>query len=527
MCRLIHKDVKKQIAPGLPVGWNFASGIGSGVTLISPCGHEYNSVQTALDRCRGQVKDVEAAKVEFEAHVGGSLLWKDDSHVLVGKEYCQEWTDVRGMNKIIYGKITSCERDSLDENHSIFTVTYNEESIIGVARMRPFGEWNIEPTSTMSLEWALGGCLTYTSKHESFVIEEPLASVPSRRWLTPDMRTEELVMGPDGNELPRLILVWNAYQLVFSVGPSTVPNAGFGVFVQCSSLVPTCNSLILRRGEMLDLGVYAPFRQEDLKEECVFLVKNFIMGLKCEEWTFEAGPTRMSSQFDITDDWTGDLHSIAAQHIPAYVNECPIEEKPLVHAEHDPEGVVHYMLGARISDLTIPADGSMLELFINYGPNYESVRIRKNYSFLPPENQQSHAKSVHQENAEYLEEISGYQRAEVTSCMKFVSKIVETGTLPEEFLLNALCVAVALRHRGRVLMDGIGACSRLSVGFSEVVEQFHAVVATLLARKTDPILSELGAAGQDVPFLSELSSAVMKDSAPSEVQRIVSLFNRC
>ncbi|KAI2511077.1 hypothetical protein MHU86_3389 [Fragilaria crotonensis] len=168
----------------------------------------------------------------------------------------------------------------------------------------------------------------------------------------------------------------------------------------------------------------------------------------------------------------------------------------------------------------------MVELFINYGPEYESVRIRKNY-FLPASKQQSQVKSVHQENAEYLEEISGYRRAEVTSCMKFVSKIVETGTLPDEFLLNALCVAVALRHRGRVLLlEGIGTCSPLPVEFSEVVKQFHAVVATILVRMNDPVLSDLEAVGPDVVFLSELACAVMKGSPPSEVRRIVSLFDK-
>ena len=207
------------------------------------------------------------------------------------------------------------------------------------------------------------------------------------------MRTEELVYGSDGKKLPRLILVWTSYQLLFTVGPSTIPNAGLGVFVQCTSLVPARTHLRLKKGEMLDLGVYAPFRKEDVKEECVFLVKNFIMGLKCEEWTFDAGPTQVSYQFDITDDWTGELHDLAAQHIPAYVNESNMESLPSVHAEHDPEGVVHYLLGGRTNDLILPADGSKVELFINYGPKYERVRIRKNYSFLPPAQQLSAVKS--------------------------------------------------------------------------------------------------------------------------------------
>ena len=522
MCRLIQKRLKKQRAPGLPKGWTFASGIGPNVTLISPRGVEYFSSKHALDSCGVQIQDVNASMVEFETYVGGSILWKDDAHFLVGKEYCHEWTDVQSRNKVIYGMITCCERERCCGDYASFTVTYNKESIKSVVRMRTFCGWNIEPTAKMSLDWALGGHLSYVAKHEASIIEEPFRSTPIRQWLTPDMRTEELVYGSDGKKLPRLILVWTSYQLLFTVGPSTIPNAGLGVFVQCTSLVPARTHLRLKKGEMLDLGVYAPFRKEDVKEECVFLVKNFIMGLKCEEWTFDAGPTQVSYQFDITDDWTGELHDLAAQHIPAYVNESNMESLPSVHAEHDPEGVVHYLLGGRTNDLILPADGSKVELFINYGPKYERVRIRKNYSFLPPAQQLSAVKSVHQENAEYLEEIAGFKGSEVTSCMEFVTKIVENGTLPDEFRLNALCVSVALRYRGRMLL--IGGNPFLSVEISDVVKQFKTVIDTLLARENDHLLLMLEGYGGGVSLLRELACFVMQDIPREEVLRIVDLF---
>ncbi|KAI2500919.1 hypothetical protein MHU86_13526 [Fragilaria crotonensis] len=439
MCGFINKDLKKQPAPGFPPGWMFATGTGHILTIIAPCGDEFHSFEQALNRCRGEIQDAKAAQVEFETHVGGSLLWNDDGHFLVGKEYYHEWTDADGRKKVIYGSITGCERDKLDKDYLWFTVTYNDESFDDIVKSKPSYELDFKPIKRMSLEWALGGYLAYASKHGSSLLKDSAVSSSVRRWLTPDMRIEDVVPGPGGKEMPRLTLVWNGFRLVFSVRQSTILNAGLGVFVQCTSLVPLRTSLKLRKGEMLDLGVYAPLRKEDLKEECVFLVKNFIMGLKCEEWTFDAGQTPASHQLDITDDWTGELHEIAARRILPYMNECKVKDNPSVYAAHDPEGVLHYMLDARVSDLTLPADGSMVELFINYGPKYERIRIRRNYSFLPAAEQLSHAKSVHQENAEYLEEISGYQGPEVTCCVEFVSKIVKTGALPDEFLLNALC----------------------------------------------------------------------------------------
>ena len=528
MCRRIHKDFKKQSAPGLPEGWTFASGIGPNVTLISPTGDEFDSFQDALDRCSVAIDNIDEAMFEFETFLGGSIPWNDYSHFLVGKEYCHEWTDVHSRNKVIYGMITLCNRDKLDESYALFTVKYNDDSFDDIVKARPSRDLDMELTTTMSLEWALGGYLSYVAKHESpHVLEEPLLSTtPCRRWLTPDMRTEELVvMGSNGKKLPRLTLVWNAFRLVFTVGPSNIQNAGLGVFVQCTSLVRARTNFRLRKGEMLDLGVYAPFRKEDLKEECVFLVKNFIMGLKCEEWAFDTGPAPVLHQYDITDDWTGELHDVAAQHIPAYVNECTMETPPSVHAEHDPEGVVHYLLGGRTSDLILPVDGSKVELFINYGPKYERVRIRKNYSFLPPAKQLAEAKSVDRENAEYLEEISGYQEREVTLCIEFVAKVVETGTLPDAFLLNALCVAAALRHRGRMLAKEIGDSTPFAVEFSEVMKRYEAVVKTLLQRGPNVTFLQLEAAGEHAILLSRLVNAVLKDLPPGFAQRVISLFS--
>jgi hypothetical protein len=396
MCISINKDVKKQIAPGLPRGWTFATGAGPKVLLISPTGVEFHSLDDALDQIGNETYDREAARLAFQSNIGGTVLWNDDQHFLIGKEYYHEWTDVHGYTRVIYGVITTCERDKLDVSYASFTVTYSQQSLEEVIRRKPLCECPIETSTKLSLEWALGGHMAFNSKlgmNTSLLLETHNISVSYRRWLTADMRTEELISQPDGTKLPQLILVWNGFRLVFNVRPSTIPNAGFGLFVECTSFVPGRTEFRLERGEMLDLGVYAPFRKDDLKEDCVILVKNLILGLKCEEWAFDTGPTTTTLHYDITDDWTGDLHDMAAHHVPAYVNECKLEDNPTVHAEHDPEGVVHYLLGLPRKTLIIPTDGTTSELFINYGPAYERIRIRKNYSFLPLSEQLAQGKS--------------------------------------------------------------------------------------------------------------------------------------
>ena len=523
MCRFIDKDTKKQPAPGLPPDWTFVTGAGPMMMIISPSGDEFNSLDDALNRRGGDSDDTDASKLEFQAHVGGSVLWNDNTHFLVGKEYCHEWTDVDGHQKVIYGMITECERDKLDEDHAYFTVTYNEQSLKDVIRRRSSCAFEVPRTTKMALDWALGGHLAYNSKlnNEASALEKRGLTIPSRRWLTPEMRTEELIPSPDGEKLPRLILVWNAFRLVFTVRPSTIPNAGHGVFVQCTSLVPGRTELKLKRAEMLDLGVYAPFRKEDLKEECVFLVKNFILGLKCEEWAFDTGPTPTASQFDITDDWTGELHDLARHHIPAYVNECKMENTPTIHAEHDPEGVVHYLLGIRNKNLILPADGTMTELFINYGPIYERVRIRKNYSFLPPSKQ--HIKSISEESAEYLEEVFGFQERDVTSCIRFFARILKTGTLPDEFVSRALCMAVLLRRRAQVLSEELGEAP-FAMEFSDTLKKCGNIVDVLLKRKEDARLVQLNMAGDYNTLMPELVRPLLNELPPEEVKKFLSTF---
>lgn len=52
---------------------------------------------------------------------------------------------------------------------------------------------------------------------------------------------------------------------------------------------------------------------------------------------------KQSDIFDLTDDFTGDLHELAKKNILVYANKADGKERATWFAEHhDPEGSVHY-----------------------------------------------------------------------------------------------------------------------------------------------------------------------------------------
>jgi len=155
------------------------------------------------------------------------------------------------------------------------------------------------------------------------------------------------------------------------------------------------NGDILNFGELIDVGVYAPHRDADIKWNCIMVLKDYIHSGKPEEWTF-GNYFSEDHALDITDEITGDLHDIAKENLCSYVNETVDANKQPqnIFAYHDPEGALHYLFGIEYSnDYSIEEyktalshlnkklkSGDEFEVFINYGETYESVRIRKGYS---------------------------------------------------------------------------------------------------------------------------------------------------
>ena len=134
-----------------------------------------------------------------------------------------------------------------------------------------------------------------------------------------------------------------------------------------------------------ELGRYGPFRcwPKDRKMKLHFDFKNFIQNYEPSEWSYEV-PEQMcgkcgSQYIDITDDTTGEVHSLARQHTPIYVNEVGHDKKlhsnVLIRDKNDRS--VYYYVG--IDKDHALNKGDTVELLVDYGDNYEHVRERKGY----------------------------------------------------------------------------------------------------------------------------------------------------
>ena len=426
MCCQLDPEFKKQAAPGLPAGWKFYYMDPQGVTwkndevpcglagliLLSPNGQKFPTVENAAASLveSGNITDMAAT---FYTHVGCTV---EPRHPLLDKTFRQRWIDVEGKTQVIYGRIAQvipCH----DGKH--YTVEFFPESRALVNSSLSSSRGLVPERHRVCEPFAFGGCFDVNPN-----IVQACQIDHYCTWHVPDFRHQALDRGDNGNFLPELTVHFRGFQLVMKPKQSTIPNAGYGVFVSCTNLLGTGGSLTLKKGELLDLGVYAPFRPEDLKHKHVFDLKNFLFSSICGEWTFDTtkGDTQL---FDITDDATGELHALAKRHIPAYVNETDGKSAPSITAQHDPAGSVHYLLGHYdeiYGGLVIQADGVSREVFIDYGKSYEDFRIRKNYSRLPKKEAEAQLKEL-LENDHILEmdELRKMNIAEITDCLEFMT----------------------------------------------------------------------------------------------------------
>lgn len=472
MCHDVPLLKKAQPAPSpFPPDWKFAfndprSRSGSrhaetsesaelrGLCLFRKPNYTFGAIKTALRQFKGDAEHFD----KFCKHVGASCWRNEREHVLLGSGYCRQWTDLTGRPRIIHGCITKCETHLFDHRQQRFIVTYNHDTLFEFNEAFNGGDSSLPKQEEILPKWAWGGNYKYRAKASEPKIPS-IPTCPFWSWHIPDQRHECLVLDESGNLTPKLTLVFRRFKLVFTVGTSSIPNAGNGVFVTCTALAlpgEACPPFFeLEPGQYLDLGVYAPFRPEDRKAMHIVILKNFIHSLRCEEWSFDTFVDDF--QFDITDDVTGDVHELATQHIPAYVNECCTNQTPSVHAWHDPEESVHYLLGHEDDadgNLQLPADGkTSTEILVDYGARYEYVRIRKGYPRVQPdENLLSKMKS---DEHEYIREILTFSCSEVKESTTFFSGIFQNPAAfaREEARERALCVAVLLKARAQSILN--------------------------------------------------------------------------
>lgn len=457
-----------------------------GLKLLPPSGHfEFYSVEGAKRARRKTLKNVSADN--FYEYLGAFPVSDSDDgeiieprnqanrtnqsvsefristtdNVLIGRYYCFAWTNLKGQQKVIYGRITECKISSHTDEVIAYNVVYSDQSRAlanavknGCGSFVPESQW-LEPPM------AIGGCVRYQEQSSGVVVARHPSNnrnLPfSWRWSNPDARHEEHVEG-----LPRLTVAVRGYELIFEVKRSRIPNAGNGVFLRCKQLIDNDDEQVpfeLKAGELVDVGIYAPLRIEDRKPEAAVYVKNFIHHSKCEVFAFDRKGS--TDQLDITDDITGELHTQARKHIHAYVNESNDNNRICIWAEHDAEGSVHYLLGHALElqgKFTLPCGGKEeREVFINYGPQYEKARIRKGYSFLP-DDQEGILEELRDEDMKDVLEMSRFSSGEVEKASNFLfglfaeeqtSRFTDSGMVER----SLLCAAVLQRRATYLYLD--------------------------------------------------------------------------
>ena len=464
MCCQISVEEKAQDALGLPDGWKFFytdpkylawhtpvdnTGL-AGLVVQSPTGARYSTVDAAA-AFLGSSDNVKNMAAIFYDHVGCIIQPRNP---LQGKGFRQKWVDVEGKIQVIYGRIAHVK--TIDRAGKHYTVEFDPESRALVNSSNPPNGVIAPERQNISESFAFGGCLDFDPK----VV--PTSTSPFyTTWNVPDFIHETYDTDDFGFFAPRLTIHYRGFQLIVQAKTSTIPNAGKGVFITCTSLLGRGRNLNLKAGELLDLGVYAPFQPQDTKKNHTFNLKNFLFASICGEWTFDTTFDGDAYLFDITDNQTGELHDLAKRHIPAYVNETDGVRTPSITAQHDAAGSVHYLLGhleEHYGTLSIAADGIPREVFIDYGDNYEDFRIRKNYSRLPRSQSEPRLRELlENDHLEELDQLSSLNMVEVTDCIDFLEKdwYNPNRQYPVSVVTRALLALMVLKQKLNDFIDAL------------------------------------------------------------------------
>lgn len=199
--------------------------------------------------------------------------------------------------------------------------------------------------------------------------------------------------------------------------------------------------------------------------------------------------------------------------------------------QHDPEGSVHYLLGHTCQhqgSFELAADGSEIELFVNYGEEYERVRIRNNYSFVSNEERERLEKSVLNEDIEDVEEMNRFEAADIDACATFLFTIFASENDPSKFApqvsRRALVCAVVLQYRAYHLLFNDLDQAEKSVAGPTDLRVVSSLVSLLLgmARNTDGELRALQAAGKFKDVLRQVFKEFFSANQLHHLEHIMS-----
>jgi hypothetical protein len=273
--------------------------------------------------------------------------------------------------------------------------------------------------------------------------------------------------------LPRVSFVYNhRFHIELQVLPSRqAPHAGYGLFACVNAVddnddsnAPKASTVEIPTGVLIDLGVYGPLRPEDRKPWSARLLKSYIYSYHCGSWFFETSKED-DAVFDMTDDGTGQLHELARRNVLMYANETSGAEQDIqsLWPIYDPEGAVHFYLGhpdPAQGPLLLPI-GCPVELLVDYGPQYEQERVRKNYPRVTGNHLQHIQECLAEEDQAILQDLQELSSEEMEAdAIPFLKNLVQEWEViasvsgqacKSQLLERALIVTMILidNHRGK------------------------------------------------------------------------------
>ena len=99
----------------------------------------------------------------------------------------------------------------------------------------------------------------------------------------------------------------------------------------------------------------------------------------------------------------------------------------------------------------MPSDGTEVEVFVNYGDNYERIRLRNGYSFLPDQKDEL-LKIIEQEDIMDVKDMNSFGALDVSACVEcMLTLFSREAHFKTEMIQRALVCAAMLQRRARQL----------------------------------------------------------------------------
>ncbi|KAL7538487.1 hypothetical protein ACHAXR_008593 [Thalassiosira sp. AJA248-18] len=472
ICCSIPIEFKLQDTSGLgfPIGWRFSFGDPqklslvwgtkrilslAGLAIVSPDGKLFHSLESAFAHIsHSSISSAIDILEKFLVHVGSSHYASVSNHFLVGKNYCTEFTNERGSNVVLFGKVMACmmpgtNNEDYESPKTFFIVQYDHD-VLCIAKSMGV---KVQPIQLVSSELAWGGCISYERRihcrreaHSAIRNIDQATAVET--WVSPDMRLEAMMEQPDGTSLPQLTIFTRGYKFVFSVRVKVSENGSkrqYGVFAMCTAMQESADQEItLKPGEMIDLGIFSPLREEDRKTLPAFIIKNYIHLLKVGKWGVVSGEDNIV--YDLTDDKTGQLHDLASKRVLSYIQKRTKSDFPLIHARLDPCGQVHLLFG-------IPYEGSWVD--------YESGMQRLVPLFCGREvevtiSRQHGLGKKDMAGSKYLQSISMFQLQDILESNSQLDNMIDSETInqfPSSLIDRCKQVLKCLDERTQKLLE--------------------------------------------------------------------------